>query len=64
MFIGKLFREQLTDILLPCEKHSVLALGSVVFILKLLGAPIELIFDASTEHMFLRIAFLFIVNCV
>ena len=58
------FLEQLTDILLPDEKHSVLALDSVAFSLKLLGAPVEPIFDASTDHMFLRIAFLVIVNCV
>jgi len=59
-----LTRKQLTDILLPCEKHSVLGLDSVAFTLKLLGAPIEPIFEASTDHMFLRIAFLVIVNCV
>jgi len=57
------FLEQLTDILLPDEKHSVLALDSVAFSLTLLGAPVEPIFDASTDHMFLRIAFSFIVNC-
>jgi len=60
------FLEQLTDIMLPDEKHSVLALDSVPFTLKLLLAHIEPIFDANTDHMFhmFRIAFLFIVNCV
>ena len=37
---------------------------SVAFTQNLLGAPIELIFDASTDHMCLRIASSFIVNCV
>jgi len=60
------FLEQLNGILLhaPDDKHSVLALDSVAFTLKLLEAPIEPIQDAKTDHMFLRNAFLFIVNCV
>ena len=49
--------EQLTDIMLPDDKHSVLALEIVAFTLKPLRAPKEPIFDASTNHMFLRIAF-------
>ena len=43
------------------QKHLVLELDSVAFTLKLLGAPIEPIFDASTDHMFLAVAFSFIV---
>jgi len=60
------FLWQLTGILLLDEKvkHSAPALDSVAFALKLLGAPIEPIYDASADHMFLRIAFSFIVNCV
>ena len=37
--------------------------AGVAFTLKL-GASIEPIVDASADHMFKRIAFLFIVNCV
>jgi len=53
----------ISDILLPDEKHAVLNLDSVALTLKLLGAPIEPIFDASKDKLFMRTAFSYIVSC-
>jgi len=43
------------------ELLRVLELDSVSQTLRLLGAPVELIFDMPTETLFLRNAFVFIV---
>ena len=53
----------ISDILLPDEKHAVLNLDSVALTLKLLGAPIEPIFDAFKDKLFMRTAFSYIVSC-
>jgi len=57
------FQRMISDILLPDEKHAVLNLDSVALTLKLLGAPIEPIFDASKDKLFMRTAFSYIVGC-
>ena len=53
------FQEMISDILLPDEKHAVLHYDSVALTLKLLGAPIEPIFDAFKDKLFMRTAFLY-----
>jgi len=59
------FQEMLSDILLPDLKYAVLILDSVAPTLKLfIGAPIETIFYAYTDKLFLRTASSFIVSCV
>ena len=58
------FCESLNSILLPDEKLSVLNLDGFSLTLKLLGAPIEPIFDARTDIVFLKCAFWFVKNCL
>jgi len=50
--------------LLPDEKYAVLNLDSVALTLKLFGAPIEPIFVAFKDKLFIRTAFSYIVSCV
>ena len=52
------------DELLADEILRVLELNSVSQTLRLLGAPVEPIFDMHTGTLFLKNAFAFIVNCI